>query len=259
MTADCDVAVVGGGIVGLAHAWMAARRGLRVVVLERSAAAEGASVRNFGMIWPIGQPAGELYELALQSHNLWLQLGTLGVLDVEDCGSIHLTHRDDELAVLQEFCDQGSHQASMLSVNQVLERTHLANPENLLGGMLSTTELRVDPRSACRHLASWLQADKGIEFHYSTTVVSVDGKRVHAADRQEWTAEKIIICSGSDLRTLYPDILKSSVLRLCKLQLLIHCGRSSRWMTRKSAFKPVVMQVAGRSVSPAQETASACQ
>lgn len=69
-----DIAIVGGGILGLAHAYMAARRGLSAVLFERSPKAAGASVRNFGMIWPIGQAAGATHQLALRSRELWLEV-----------------------------------------------------------------------------------------------------------------------------------------------------------------------------------------
>ncbi|MGL1549010.1 FAD-dependent oxidoreductase, partial [Vibrio parahaemolyticus] len=45
-----DIAIVGAGIVGLAHALAATRLGLRTVVIDRDAQANGASIRNFGFI-----------------------------------------------------------------------------------------------------------------------------------------------------------------------------------------------------------------
>lgn len=50
-----DVAIVGAGICGLAHALAAARRGKRVVVVDRDRQANGASIRNFGFVTITGQ------------------------------------------------------------------------------------------------------------------------------------------------------------------------------------------------------------
>src|SRR5688572_30722739 len=66
-----DLVVAGAGIVGLAHALAAARRGLRVVVLERDARASSASVRNFGFVTISGQEEGPTRARALRSRNTW--------------------------------------------------------------------------------------------------------------------------------------------------------------------------------------------
>ncbi|MEE2642491.1 MAG: TIGR03364 family FAD-dependent oxidoreductase [Planctomycetota bacterium] len=221
-----DVAIIGAGIVGLANAWRAAERDLSVAVFERTARAEGASIRNFGMIWPIGQSAGELYQTSLRSRELWQELGQQGVLEVENCGSIHLAHQPDELSLLEEFVGQGTHQSSMITPAEVLQKSDIANGDGLLGGMDSPTELRVDPRTASARVAAWLAETKGVDFYFNTPVTRVEGGRVHTANGPLVEAERALVCSGSDFVSLYPDRFEASGLVLCKLQMLKTSGQS---------------------------------
>ncbi|MEZ6129257.1 MAG: TIGR03364 family FAD-dependent oxidoreductase [Planctomycetaceae bacterium] len=220
MTQTFDVAVIGAGIVGLAHAWMAARQGLNVVLFDRSSQAIGATVRNFGMVWPIGQPAGELYETALRSRELWLELHTAGVIHADTCGALHLAHHDDELAVLEEFASGRTHDCTVLSIADTMDRAPIANPDGLRGSLWSPTELRVNPRTAAAGIAAWLESRHGVQRQFNTPIVNVDADTITSADGRQWRAERVIICSGSDLQTLFPDVLAQSGLKLCKLQML---------------------------------------
>jgi glycine oxidase len=66
-----DVAIVGGGIAGLAVAWRAQQRGLRTVVLDRGALAGGATRVAAGMLAPISEArVGERGLLALSRASL---------------------------------------------------------------------------------------------------------------------------------------------------------------------------------------------
>jgi len=217
-----DVVIIGAGIVGLANAWAAARRGHRVAVIERSSRAQGATVRNFGMIWPIGQPAGELYRLALRSRAAWLELAQEAGLWVNACGSIHLAHRHDEWDVLQEFharsADLGV-ECAILTPAEIHERTAGVNPDGLLGGLHSPTELCVNPRSAAAQIAAWLERRYGVQFTWARAVGSV----------AELQARRIVICSGSDFATLFPDVFAQSGLQRCKLQMLRTVPQPEGW------------------------------
>src|SRR5271170_8063500 len=138
-----DVAIVGAGILGLAHAYVAAKAGKSVVVFERSPRAAGASVRNFGMIWPIGQAAGTMLSLSLRSRELWLEILDLAKLPRRETGSLHVAYRADEAAVAQEFAELGpqlGYQCAWLKPQEVLLRSQAVRPDGLAGALWSSTE-----------------------------------------------------------------------------------------------------------------------
>jgi FAD dependent oxidoreductase TIGR03364/phosphonatase-like hydrolase len=215
-------AVAGAGIIGLAHAYHLARKGRRVAVFERSSRAEGASVRNFGMLWPIGQPAGDRRRLALRSRELWLEVLAEAGLWHDRCGSIHLAYREDEASVLEEFARAeaaGDVSCEMLAPREVLARSPTVNPEGLRAGLWSPSECCVDPREVIGKLPAWLAERYGVRFFFGCPVRSYDSPRL-LAGTGEWTAERLFVCSGEDLRTLYPEALEPLGLVRTKLQML---------------------------------------
>ena len=217
-----DVAIVGAGILGLAHAYVAAKAGKSVVVLEKSPKAAGASVRNFGMVWPIGQPAGTMLALSLRSRELWREVLEQANLSRRDTGSLHLTYRADEAAVAQEFAELGpqlGYACTWLTPAQVLERSHAVQPEGLTGGLWSSTELTVDPRQIIAALPAFLAERYHVQFVFATAVTAVAPPVLHAGTEQ-WSADTIIICSGDDFETLYPQHYADSGLTRCKLQMM---------------------------------------
>src|SRR5262245_41418040 len=149
MSAAYDVGVVGAGILGMAHAYHLARRGLRVIVFERHARAQGASVRNFGMIWPIGQPLGPMYRLARRSRELWLEVLQASGLWHTSCGSLHVAYHEDEVQVLREFAAEAVLQdcpCELWTAAQVVAHCPAVRSEGLRAGLWSPIEVGVDPR-----------------------------------------------------------------------------------------------------------------
>src|SRR5262245_57201911 len=220
MSHRADLAVVGAGIMGLAHAYVAAESGLRVVVFERHGRASGASVRNFGQIWPIGQPAGRLHELALRSRARWLRVLDAAGLPSSREGSLHVVYRNDEAAVAREFAELApglGYTCVWLDRDAVLARSAAVQPEGLLGALYSETELTVDPRVTLARLPELLRERFGVTVRFGTVVSAIDLPTVRAG-AETWTVDQAIVCAGDDFETLYPEVFASTGLTRVKLQ-----------------------------------------
>jgi FAD dependent oxidoreductase TIGR03364 len=236
MTHSADVAVVGGGILGLAHAYAFARLGRRVVLFERNERASGASVRNFGMIWPVGQPAGEMHTMALRSREIWLEVLRAAKLHFRPTGSLHAAHHDDEADVLREFVEIGpaaGYSCAWLNAEATLAKSEAIKPEGLRGSLWSDTELTVDPREVIRQLPDFLR-EIGVELRYGTPVRGIAMPWIEAG-AERWEAEAAIVCGGDDFETLFPEIFAGSGLTRCKLQMLRTAPQPGGWQLGPSA------------------------
>jgi FAD dependent oxidoreductase TIGR03364 len=222
MNSRFDDIVVGAGIIGLAHAYHLAKRRRHVLVLERSRRAAGASVRNFGMLWPIGQPAGGMHELALRSLDIWLALLRAAGLGHERGGSLHLAYHEDEAQVLDEFATAApanGFDCKLLDAGQVRERSPFVRLEGLRVALWSPTETCVDPREVIAGIPAYLTREYGVQFQYGVAAVTYERPRLLAGGR-EWFADRLWVCAGDDLETLYPEAFRESSLVRCKLQML---------------------------------------
>ncbi|MBC7928138.1 MAG: TIGR03364 family FAD-dependent oxidoreductase [Bryobacteraceae bacterium] len=227
---DFDVAIVGAGIIGLAHAYVARQQGLRVVVFERNPQATGASVRNFGLLWPIGQPAGERHSLAMRSREIWLEVLQSANLPYYPTGSLHVARTAAEQQVLQEFAEIGpdlGYPCEWLDAASTLGKSAAVRPDGLAGALHSPTEITVDPRLTITGLASLL-ASTDVQFCFNTAVTAIEGSTV-VTPGKKWHAERIFVCNGDDFSTLFPDLFAQSGITRCKLQMLRTVPQPRDW------------------------------
>lgn len=220
-----DLAVIGSGVVGQGVAWSAAKRGLKVLLFEKDSSPIGASVRNFGMVWPIGQTAGPLFQLALENRKLWSELGELAGFPVQKCGSLHLAHNQDEWDVLHEYFSRheatgATNQLRLLNQEETLQCTECARPEGLIGSMWSGTECRVDPSQAIAKTLWFLDKQPNVSVQRNKVVTSASDRAVSTSCGSKINVDKVIICTGAEFQYLRPAEHRALGGRLCKLHML---------------------------------------
>ena len=215
-----DIAVVGAGIVGLAHALAATRQGLRVVVIDRDAQANGASVRNFGFVTVTGQEQGLVWRRARRSRDIWAAIAGPAGIAIEQTGLVMVAQRPEAAAVCQAFLG-----TDMAAGCAWLDRAGAdallgdLRPARLEGVLTSDIDLRVESRTAIPRLAAWLATAHGVVFRRGTAVRAVESGRIDTT-AGPIRAGAIVVCPGDDLATLFPDAIAAAGVTRCKLQML---------------------------------------
>jgi len=183
-----DAAIVGGGIIGLACAWRASQRGLRVCVLEREQPGCGATRAAAGVLAPDPETPG-FTALALRSSDLWpafaAELRDETGIDAgyTRCGSLVLSFGDPpEVRLDGEWLDGAECRA--------LE-PGLAS--DCTGGLHLPQDAQVDPRRAVEALVAAL----GGAVRTGTDVVELGENAVVLADGTRVEAERIVLAAGA--------------------------------------------------------------
>ncbi|MEY4506072.1 MAG: hypothetical protein RL297_650 [Pseudomonadota bacterium] len=213
-----DLVVVGAGIIGLATAWTARRRGLRVAVVERNAKAIGASVRNFGFITVTGQRRGEHWRRAQDTAAIWREVAPQAGIGVVHEGLHVLAQRPEAVAVLEAFmATEMGEGCRWVDAKQAQRDWPWLQPGMAL--LHSPHECRVESRDAIPRLSHWLEHSLGVDFYWNTPVTGIHLPHINTS-RGSLRAEYGVVCPGNDLNALFPLCLAQAGIRQCTLQMM---------------------------------------
>ena len=209
---DFDAVIVGAGAIGLACAWRAAQRGLRVRVLERDEPGSGASGVAAGMLAPVGEATwGEdrLLEAAVASHSAWPafaeDLAAASGLDTGFIpgGSLHVALDRDEATELRrrfELMESLALDAEWLGPRECRRLEPGLHP-GIHGGVHAPHEAGVDPGALVAALrVACERAGAEVATGAEVTGAIVDGDRisgVETADGSRHGAGATVLAAGA--------------------------------------------------------------
>jgi FAD dependent oxidoreductase TIGR03364 len=214
------LAVIGGGVIGLAHAYMAAKAGKRVAVIEKDVRANGASIRNFGFITVSGQERGDSWRLARRTRDVWAEIAPKAGLRIEQEG-LYLTARSPEaVSVIEAFlATEMGDGCCLLSPDEFRNSVNGLGGADLKGALHSPHELRVESRTVIHALTAWLKEAMDVVFFNETAAFEATPPRLRTS-RGIIEAGATVVCPGDDFVTLYPDRIANYRLRKCRLSML---------------------------------------
>ena len=203
-----DAIVIGAGIVGAACAHEFARRGMRVLVLDREIVGGGTTAAGMGHIVVMDDSEAQ-FALTRYSQTLWQELRPQLSDDVEydQCGTIWVAADEEEMAEVRrkhEFYSQRGVPTEVLSAGRLKHlEPHLR--DGMAGGLFVLEDAVLYPPCAADFLLRAAQKH-GAELRLGAAVTKIGQGEVHTSDGSQLYAKFIINATGPASPELTPGI-----------------------------------------------------
>ncbi|WP_231741975.1 TIGR03364 family FAD-dependent oxidoreductase [Stieleria varia] len=222
-----DLLVIGGGVLGAFHAYHGLQQGRSVTLLERNAAPKSATVRNFGQVVPSGMDP-HWQQFGIESLRIYKAIQSQFDISVRQLGSIYIASNDEELALIEELAAinlENGYASELWTVQQCRDRYPQLRADYCVGGLFFPDEVSVNPRMMIHRLHQYLLQTPQFRSCFQTAVCDLstnqDGRvTATCTDGRTFVAKKVVVCSGSEFQTLYPQLFAASDLVAVKLQML---------------------------------------
>lgn len=212
LPARAEIAIVGGGLIGLSIAWRLAQAGRSVVVVERETIGSGASLAATGMLAPAAEhePGSDpLLPLALESLRRWpgfrdgLQEASGLDIDYREDGTLVLAIGRDEVERLRFRYDlqrRSGVAAEWIAGTEVRRREPALRP-SVTAGVFCPLDHQVDPSRVMAALVRACRA-AGVVLVENSPVVALEraGGRVtglRTAEDVLLMADTVILAAGA--------------------------------------------------------------
>ncbi|ARP89414.1 D-amino-acid oxidase [Bordetella genomosp. 9] len=234
LPAAVDVAIIGGGIVGVATAWRLARAGMRVAVFEKGTLACEQSSRNWGWVRTLTRDLPEV-PLAIRANQLWGEIQTETDVGFRRTGILYLQENDADAAAHEAWVGK----ARVYGVDAQLLGRQAALPylpasrRAWSGGLFSATDGVAEPQLATRGIAALTRAAGGQIFeHCAVRGIERAAGRVAAVitERGRVQAQAVLVAAGAwsrlfcgNLGAEFPQLkVRGSVLRTAPFDAGLH-------------------------------------
>ena len=226
--AETEVAVIGGGLVGMAIAYGLQRRGRRVTVFDEGDDAFRASRGNFGLVWVQGKGANlpDYARWTRLSARLWPELRdellseSSTSIELAQPGGLDLFLSDDDaetgmarLERLRSVLD-GDYPFEFLGHNQVKSLVPEIGPD-VVGAAFGPEDGHVNPLYLLRALHGAFTSAGGRTIN-GAAVERIEplgtGFRIERSRQTEtgptaaWRAERVVLCAGLGNAALAPMV-----------------------------------------------------